>query len=264
MVYPPKRCNLCRCSQLEVDVDRFNVFSSSRVGDVVTNFIKVYDQEPRWENITSLAEALGFASAVQSPTDSYLGAQGVSDLFAHEIVEAATRVNYAQVCHYLPPADNSRLTYFQNVDELHALEGMVSMATNGATGVLGGNYQIFEEFARRSGAKLLLNTPVSSLPRFRFRSIVISRFPGYKHLFKIGLLDCTQRPRLGGVQSSYPRHAVPFKWHHVAGTAFFSDPSAALCPSPCDTFDNHLSYSQPRILRAYVHFQNSSNDPHNL
>lgn len=125
--------------------------SPKRVQSLVDNMIKslliVYDQEtPRWDNITSLSDALGFASAIQSTTEDYLTAHGVSELFAQELVDAATRVNYAQ-----------------NVNDIHALEGMASMAASGAAAVQGGNRQIFEQFVNRSGAKLLLNTTVSSI-----------------------------------------------------------------------------------------------------
>jgi prenylcysteine oxidase/farnesylcysteine lyase len=35
------------------------------------------------------------------------------------------------------------------------------MAANGAVGVQGGNWQIFDQFVQRSGAKLLINTTVN-------------------------------------------------------------------------------------------------------
>jgi hypothetical protein len=34
------------------------------------------------------------------------------------------------------------------------------MAASGATGIVGGNYQIFEKFITESGANLYLDTPV--------------------------------------------------------------------------------------------------------
>jgi len=48
----------------------------------------------------------------------------------------------------------------QNADYIHALEGAASMAASGATGIAGGNYQIFEKFVAESGANVYLNTPV--------------------------------------------------------------------------------------------------------
>jgi prenylcysteine oxidase/farnesylcysteine lyase len=48
----------------------------------------------------------------------------------------------------------------QNADYIHALEGGASMAAAGATGIAGGNYQIFEKFIVESGANIHLDTPV--------------------------------------------------------------------------------------------------------
>ena len=49
----------------------------------------------------------------------------------------------------------------QNADYIHALEGGASMAATGASGIAGGNYQIFERFIAESGANVYLDTPVS-------------------------------------------------------------------------------------------------------
>lgn len=49
----------------------------------------------------------------------------------------------------------------QNVDELHAVEGGVSLAATGARSIEGGNFQIFEQFLNRSGANIHLSTQVS-------------------------------------------------------------------------------------------------------
>jgi prenylcysteine oxidase / farnesylcysteine lyase len=52
------------------------------------------------------------------------------------------------------------LFFVQNADYIHALEGGASMAATGATGIAGGNYQIFEKFLVESGANVYLDTPV--------------------------------------------------------------------------------------------------------
>ena len=49
----------------------------------------------------------------------------------------------------------------QNVDKIHALEGLCSLAASGAASVKGGNFQIFEHFLAASQASLHLNTTVS-------------------------------------------------------------------------------------------------------
>jgi len=71
--------------------------------------------------------------------------RGISLKFAHELVQAATRVNYAA-----------------NLPNIHGLETMVSMASN-AMAIKGGNWQIFKGMIGASNANLLLNTPVTNI-----------------------------------------------------------------------------------------------------
>lgn len=49
--------------------------------------------------------------------------------------------------------------------------GTVSMATDGAVGIEGGNFQVFENFLKRSGASVHLNTKVNRLFIDLFASI---------------------------------------------------------------------------------------------
>lgn len=51
----------------------------------------------------------------------------------------------------------------QDLDKIHALEGFCSLAASGASSVKGGNFQIFEHFLARSGAKVHLNTTVRAI-----------------------------------------------------------------------------------------------------
>jgi len=83
---------------------------------------------------------------------------GMDKRWTRELVEAATRVNYAQ-----------------NVDEIHALSGLVSMAATGASSVKGGNYQVFEQFVDRSRAKLHLNTTVTAIERSQNHWVVTTQ-----------------------------------------------------------------------------------------
>ncbi|KAL0950720.1 hypothetical protein HGRIS_007496 [Hohenbuehelia grisea] len=130
---------------------RYGVLSPKRTKDVVSammqKFLTLYTPEaPTWDNLSHLAEELGWTDLVNQTTDQFLQAAGVSSKFTHELVEAATRVNYGQ-----------------NVDAIHALEGACSMADSGAVGIKGGNFLIFEQFLKRSGAKVHLNTTVASI-----------------------------------------------------------------------------------------------------
>ena len=115
-----------------------------RVQDMIDKFVTLYTPaSPSWSNITELASVLGWADLVAQTSSQYLDAQGISRKFSREIIEAATRVNYGQ-----------------NLDEIHALEGFISMAASGASSVKGGNFQIFKHFLGHSGANVFLNTTV--------------------------------------------------------------------------------------------------------
>lgn len=51
----------------------------------------------------------------------------------------------------------------KNVDDIHMLGAACSLAANGASSVKGGNWQIFEQFVKRSGATVHLKTAVRFL-----------------------------------------------------------------------------------------------------
>lgn len=54
-------------------------------------------ESPRWDDVADLANLFEWAEMANSTCIDYLIANGVSGLFAQEVVEAATRVNYGQV-----------------------------------------------------------------------------------------------------------------------------------------------------------------------
>jgi len=116
---------------------------------MIKQFVGLYTTEsPRWDNIAALSEKYEWSELTNSTTFEYLQSLGVSSQFATELVEAATRVNYGQ-----------------DVDEIHALEGLCSMAASGASGVEAGNFKIFEHFLNHSGATVHLNTEVKEIAR---------------------------------------------------------------------------------------------------
>jgi hypothetical protein len=78
------------------------------------------------------------------------------------------------------------------------LEGAASLAATSASGIQGGNFQIFENFLNRSGAKVYLNTPVI----LQFWSILyisnLRRISGGEHFPEIIVfpsLDNKEHPR---------------------------------------------------------------------
>ncbi|KIM26015.1 hypothetical protein M408DRAFT_198508 [Serendipita vermifera MAFF 305830] len=120
--------------------------TSALVQAMINTYLNLYSTVTHWGSVEELSASLNFTEIVGQDTAAYLASQGVGDAYAYEIVEASTRVNYAQ-----------------NLDKIHALEGMCSMASDGAMSIKGGNYQVFENFIRESKASLHLNTHVTAL-----------------------------------------------------------------------------------------------------
>lgn len=112
-------------------------------------FLKMYD-EPHFPfmDLSQKAYDLGLTEATAATGEQFLEANGIQGSFGVDIIQASTRVNYAQ-----------------NIDRIHGLESMVCMATSGAMSIQGGNWQIFDGMLKASGAKVLLNTSVSNVYR---------------------------------------------------------------------------------------------------
>jgi prenylcysteine oxidase / farnesylcysteine lyase len=113
---------------------------------MTNGYLSLFSTTTHWGSVAEVSAALNFTQIVAQDTATYLASQGVGDAYAYEVVEASTRVNYGQ-----------------NLDQIHAVEGLVSMASGGAKAIKGGNFQIFENFIRESKASVLLNTRVTGL-----------------------------------------------------------------------------------------------------
>ncbi|KAL9003114.1 MAG: hypothetical protein Q9188_003996 [Gyalolechia gomerana] len=115
----------------------------------VGSFLKMY-QPPYFpfNSISETASDLDLLSATAVTGQEFLQANSISEHFAHDIIQASTRVNYAQ-----------------NLNQIHGLETMVCMAIEGAMSIRGGNWQIFDGMIKSSGANLLLNTSVTSITK---------------------------------------------------------------------------------------------------
>ncbi|KAJ3489421.1 hypothetical protein NLI96_g2134 [Meripilus lineatus] len=123
--------------------------TKSLVNNMITQYLTLYSSSTKpFSNISDITDSFEWGHIAAQTTSEYLDLHAVDRRWTRELVEAATRVNYGQ-----------------NVDAIHAIEGLVSMAATGASGVKRGNYQLFEEFIRRSRANLFLNTTVLSITR---------------------------------------------------------------------------------------------------
>ncbi|KAJ5808499.1 Prenylcysteine oxidase [Penicillium riverlandense] len=130
--------------------------TQSLVKKVVGRFLHLYE-EPLFpfESLSEVAEMVGLLDVTSVTGEHFLGANGISELFAREIIQASTRVNYGQ-----------------NLVLIHGLESMVCMATDGAIAVEGGNWRIFDGALKAAGAAVRVNTSVTAIQRDDEKGIV--------------------------------------------------------------------------------------------
>src|SRR5690606_2903541 len=115
----------------------------------VSKFLNMYDAPTfPYRSLTEVADKLGLLEVTGLTGDQFLAKNGLAGPWAKEVIQASTRVNYAQ-----------------NLGLIHGLETMVCMAATDAMAVKGGNWRIFDRMIESSQAKLLLNTTVSSIKR---------------------------------------------------------------------------------------------------
>ncbi|KAK5126452.1 hypothetical protein LTR85_010688 [Meristemomyces frigidus] len=112
-------------------------------------FMEMY-KEPifPFKSLTQAVEDVGLLPATAVTGEQYMHANGIKGAFGHDIVQASTRVNYAQ-----------------NLKYIHGLEAMVCMAAEGAMAVEGGNWQIFNNMIAAANATTMLETSVTSMKR---------------------------------------------------------------------------------------------------
>ena len=140
----------------------------------VGTFLQLYD-EPYFpfRSLSKTARDLNLMDVTSVTGDVFLRQNGVLPPFSMDIIQASTRVNYAQ-----------------NLAEIHGLETMVCMATDGAMAVQGGNWQIFDGMLRAAGAHLVLNTSVTEVARLYNGSFLVHAVPGTStHEFRGRLTD---------------------------------------------------------------------------
>ncbi|KAG0331378.1 hypothetical protein BG004_001691 [Podila humilis] len=109
-----------------------------------------YTNPESFDNIAQFAERFQLNNPATQLASQFLNDNGIGAKYSHEVVEVATRVNYGS-----------------NLDELHALGAMVSMAADDALQVKGGNFQIFEGMLARSQAKVKLNAKVARVKKLK-------------------------------------------------------------------------------------------------
>jgi prenylcysteine oxidase/farnesylcysteine lyase len=116
---------------------------------VVGKFLKMYEEPVfPFSSLTQAAQDVGLLAVTSATGEAFLRENSISSSFAREIVQASTRVNYAQ-----------------NINNFHGLETMVCMAANGAMSVEGGNWQIFANMVASAKANIMLETEVTKIEK---------------------------------------------------------------------------------------------------
>ncbi|RMX91022.1 hypothetical protein D0867_15137, partial [Hortaea werneckii] len=118
----------------------------------ITSFLNLYTSPHfPFESLTSAAAQVGLLPAATNVSgEDYLRAHGVGGAFAREVVQAATRVNYAQ-----------------NLRWIHGVEAMVCLAAEGAMAVRGGNWRVFDAMVEDAGAGRMLGWEVMGVEEGR-------------------------------------------------------------------------------------------------
>ena len=113
-----------------------------------------------FHGIDEAAARVGLLDLTAATGVQTLKKANIGDEFAREFIQASTRVNYGQ-----------------NLAQIHGLEMVVSMAPDGAMAVEGGNWQIFENMVKKSGAEVRLETTVTDVSRTKDGFYTIAAMP---------------------------------------------------------------------------------------
>ncbi|KAI1407148.1 prenylcysteine oxidase [Hypoxylon sp. FL1857] len=121
------------------------------VQDTIATFLKLYEAPYfPFRSLSTKAFELGLIKITGSTGQQFLAENKLDGPFAHDIVQASTRVNYAS-----------------NLPYIHGLGTMVAMAPEGAVAVAGGNWQIFANMVADSKAYVSLNSTVTYIAKER-------------------------------------------------------------------------------------------------
>ncbi|KAF2466801.1 prenylcysteine oxidase-like protein 1 precursor [Lindgomyces ingoldianus] len=187
--------------------------TNSLMRSTVGKFLKMYE-EPAFpfKSLSDVAEQVGLTNITGVTGEQFLKANSIGDQFANDVIQASTRVNYAQ-----------------NLPLIHGLETMVCMAASGAMSVDRGNWQIFSQMLKAS-ATTHLNTTVAKISKQADKTYALTTSSGDTSIFDIVILAAPlQFSKL--VIDPAPKHVpdqIPYVKLHV--TLFASphklDPTA--------------------------------------
>ncbi|KAJ2987832.1 hypothetical protein NUW58_g4293 [Xylaria curta] len=147
------------------------------VQSTVTTFLKLYE-EPffPFRSLSTRAFQLDLAKITGVTGRQFLAANNLDGPFAHDIVQASTRVNYAS-----------------NLEFIHGLGTMVALAPQGAKAIEGGNWQIFANMVNASRADVRLKSAVTDIT-----------------------LDANRKYRITAVREPGGKESIGAQWHPIA------------------------------------------------
>ncbi|WOO80156.1 Farnesylcysteine lyase [Vanrija pseudolonga] len=135
---------------------RYGALSPFRQGRATTALLRKFKRlyDPAWLAARGALPSIEeFAATVELSTEltsekgvDWARGEKLSDRWISEMIEPSTRVNYAS-----------------DLDVIHALGASVSLATDDAVAVEGGNWRIFEAFLNDAKADVRLNTVVNDI-----------------------------------------------------------------------------------------------------
>ncbi|KAI9894215.1 MAG: hypothetical protein M1814_004069 [Vezdaea aestivalis] len=203
----------------------------------VASFLKLYD-EPHFpfRSLSDAVSAVGLDTVTSQTGREYLNAAGISLDFQNDIIQAATRVNYAQ-----------------NLQNIHGVEAMVCLATSGAKAIQGGNWQIFAGMIKASGACLHLNTSITHISKVEDRWALRTAGDSpetsiYDHLI---LASPYQLSNIDLPAEVYQPAPIPYVTLHV--TLFAS-------PHPISPPAFNLSSPPPEMILTTLHPTDTESD----
>ncbi|KXT00789.1 hypothetical protein AC578_2965 [Pseudocercospora eumusae] len=179
---------------------------------VVGKFLKMYNsqhdtQEPGvfpFKSLTQAAQDLGLLAVTAATGEQFMRENGITGRFGKDVVQASTRVNYAQ-----------------NLKYIHGLEAMVCMATEGAVAVEGGNWRIFEKMLQASGAAVHLETGVKEIQKMEKDGYTLSlesvkdSMATEQHFDAVVLAGPYQYTNITLPSSTYTPDTIPYVSLHV-------------------------------------------------
>lgn len=123
--------------------------SDALVKDFLEKFDRSYGPKfPDYQTVSAYSASLNYTSLESITLQSYLDRNGVNPTWTREFQTGSTRFNYAQ-----------------DASKIQAVAGMTSLSADSSNAVVGGNRKIFQEFLKRSGANVKLNTVVTKIAK---------------------------------------------------------------------------------------------------